>query len=834
MEDAAHDMARRRAHRGTGSGNTAVSTSSNGPLTPRTASPLLTLPWHRHDDRVVLRLPGVHPASSSSSAAAAAAAAAAQSRTFSTLLPHPNRQLVLTQPGPDRQLVGGYILEWWQDRSSETDFHNSIHELVRTILQRPVDIDVHGSSFASAPNGIYPLFRVYSSKSIKHFGTTDARGRRRPVHQSAFARMLRQTYSTRDAPPVPDANSDPNSNTTASTLRNRLDAPDLVMTASSMPPATYASHRRRMARNARRQARKIETSAAGATAALLARLPSPTSSILDSDSRAQSSSQPLSSSKKRKWAEEVEGHLKEFFAIVGLVCEMKTQSYFKGTCQLLGYLWQLYDVCGTVLGLVINQDRYARVVVLPPTTEQDQDPELVADEHERGFRVAIETGKSEWWGRTATMEELDASMYRDSIWIPNQICDDKSLQLDWPNIARLIRYIELARDVLKVIPLDGIRTEEAREHGHALSTQALRALSEARSAAVGEGAADVVQREPSAEVEPSAARDESRLLAALAGQTNGASFYLDLGKPSITSGAVDQGNANNALVAPTTAASTTPGTVGAQRSVDLIARAVRGLNHVPLPRHVALLQTTAEGTLNEGDDDSQPTSSGGQGPGGGGSGPGPGPGDAGGEGGGGGEDKGGRSRDGGPPAPGRGGDSGDAGDGGSSNSLGSGSLQLTRANLAAHDASQIPPLPKNLCRHRSLLSTDSDVDTDMEDDAGTNAGTEELRRVLVMLGIRVVFVSPGEMDGMIERIGEAITPRVGTAASEKATSTSGLASANVAAAPAVAQTRSVDPAVIVDADGSGAAHVDDAVNGPAKVPVHHLTGLHGSWLGFTS
>lgn len=100
-----------------------------------------------------------------------------------------------------------------------------------------------------------------------------------------------------------------------------------------------------------------------------------------------------------------------------------------------------------------------------------------------------------------------------------------------------------------------------------------------------------------------------------------------------------------------------------------------------------------------------------------------------------------------------------------------------------------------------------DAYTHTDAEAGADAGTEELLRALVMLGIRIVFVSPGEMDGMTERMREAIPHCVPTAAPDTPTATSGLASANVATA--AARTPLVDPVGIID-----------AADRPAKAAVH--------------
>lgn len=242
----------------------------------------------------------------------------------------------------------------------------------------------------------------------------------------------------------------------------------------------------------------------------------------------------MSASKKRARGDEAERDLTIYFAIVGLVCEMKTRLFFKGLCQLLGYLGQLYALCGTVLGLLVNGARYARVVVLAPAEQED----LVAEE--RGFRVAIETGKREWWGRTMTVEDLDASVYHHPAWLPHQIYDEERMLPDWPVIERLVRHVELARDVLKEMPLHGISTEEALERGHGLSTAALRALEEARTAAV--EVAGVHQRGRGDEVEPSDGLDESPLSASECGGGGGGSGRSRDGDPPHTGDSGDPGH----------------------------------------------------------------------------------------------------------------------------------------------------------------------------------------------------------------------------------------------------------------------------------------------------
>lgn len=291
--------------------------------------------------------------------------------------------------------------------------------------------------------------------------------------------------------------------------------------------------------------------------------------------------------------------INNWMVIVGLVLEFKCRAYFKGLCQLMGYMWQLNEVSGAVLGLLIVKQRFCRVV-LSWAEQASAEGDVNVGERERDakgdatrasstsadkakrqepkLRFIVDTAKQEWIGQTKTLEDLNADIFKGADCVPHSCwledtATEKSSDIDVDGIQRFLDFCKLARDHLKVVPLKhGWSWEMARAESVRLSDAARAALNDEKKAKLGPSAASGGPLD--SEGKGRASQDKT---------SDGAKRTI--GTVNLCMGAARE-EATPPLPRPDLDPSqqAVPGRSGLVRSIHLIAKGARGLDEVPDPK----------------------------------------------------------------------------------------------------------------------------------------------------------------------------------------------------------------------------------------------------------
>lgn len=544
-----------------------------------------------------------------------------KTETFATCLVSADRHFKVASPGSEpavdaevkynRRHVQGHILRWYQFRETETGFDACVWAIVHAVLgdqilppHPPTPTQEHDRVRGLlAPE---PVFAAVQKFDVQHYGTREKR-----VQGTRFWEVFAEVYNS---------GAEIEARVGASRDTKRLTVPDLMIIVASSLPKRYMGvvqeiKRQKKCKHRVAVAAGVEPFAArGGEDDYPLEGPSyiPQDLALDTEPAATTSTSSITGTessatgKKRSrlaTAEELIESLNEWFALPGLVVEEKVADYFVVLCQLLGYLVQLYEACGTRLGLLVNRAQFARVVLLPNGTGL-------------GLCVAVETSQEAWWGQIKTMEQIDTRAFASHDWLPkDEVCMDSYTPPghdsplpprlpatatatatttttatlapisatykvpNWDVVQRLVDYIELSRDAVKSFDMKVPPTRAEIEAAHAASALAAMAMATATAADADSGAGWGDNPHLGPALQGSAVPQQ----AAKGGQAKGPNTTGPLQCPRtlhLALGSNTSGGIGPAIDIDSAATTTT-------RAYQFIARGARALKSIPPPRDLA-------------------------------------------------------------------------------------------------------------------------------------------------------------------------------------------------------------------------------------------------------